>query len=159
MLDRLIAWTTAMSTLRAAPNAETEIRARLAAIVEAIQAKDLDALRRFYAPDVVSFDVEAPLRHVGVDAKLKNWGKVFTIFAAPSYELRDLSIAVGGDVAFAHAFGRLSGKLTTGATTDGTWVRATFCLRRVGGTWLIVHDQVSVPVDVLTGRAVAELEP
>ena len=159
MLDKVLAWTTAMSTLRSGPGAEAEIRARISAIIDGIHAKDLDALRRIYAPDVVSFDVEPPLQHLGVDAKLKNWARVFTVFEDVSYELRDLSITVGVDIAFGHAFGRLSGKLATGATTDGMWVRATFCFRRVGGAWLIVHDQASVPFDVLTGRAVADLEP
>lgn len=159
MLDKVLAWTTAMSMLRSGPGAEAAIRARIAAVTDGIHAKDLDALRGIYASDVVSFDVEPPLQHVGVDAKLKNWAKVFTIFEDVSYELRDLSIAVGVDIAFAHAFGRLSGKLTTGVATDGMWVRATFCFRRVGGAWLIVHDQASVPVDVLTGRVIADLEP
>jgi ketosteroid isomerase-like protein len=39
------------------------------------------------------------------------------------------------------------------------WVRATFCFRKVGGEWLIVHDQVSVPFDLRSGRGVADLEP
>lgn len=159
MLDKLLAWTTAMSALRAAPGADAEIRALIAAVIDGIHAKDPDALRRLYAPDVVSFDVEPPLQHVGVDAKLKNWDRVFTVFQDVSYELRDLRIVTGGDIAFAHGFGRLRGKLATGAATGGTWVRATLCFRRVGGTWLIVHDQASVPAEVTTGRAVADLEP
>jgi NAD(P)H-dependent FMN reductase/ketosteroid isomerase-like protein len=159
MLDKVVAWTAAMSVLRSGPGAEAEIRARIAAVVDGIHAKDLDALRRIYAPDVVSFDVEPPLQHVGVDAKLKNWAKVFAVFEYVSYEVRDLSIAVAGDIAFGHAFGRLSGKLATGAATDGMWARVTFCFRRVGGAWLIVHDQASVPVDALTGRVIADLEP
>lgn len=159
MLDKVIAWTVAMSVSRSGPRAESEIRMRIDAVVEGIHAKDLDALRLVYAPDVASFDVEPPLQHVGADAKMKNWAKVFMIFENVSYEVRDLSIAVGGDIAFAHGFGRLSGTLATGAATDGVWVRATFCFRRVSGEWLIVHDQASLPVDMLTGRAVSDLTP
>ncbi|MBF9066730.1 NAD(P)H-dependent oxidoreductase [Streptacidiphilus fuscans] len=159
MLDKVVSWTTAMSTLRSGPGAETEIRARIDAIVDGIHARDLDALRRIYATDVVSFDVEPPLQHVGVDAKLKNWARVFTLFDEVSYELRDLDVTVGGDLAVAHGFGRLSGRLANGSAVDGMWVRGTFCFRRVGGAWLIVHDQASVPFDVLTGRGVTDLEP
>ncbi|MEY9872032.1 NAD(P)H-dependent FMN reductase/ketosteroid isomerase-like protein [Streptacidiphilus sp. MAP12-33] len=159
MLDKVLAWTTALSTLRTGADPEAEIRALIAAVVDGIHAKDLDALRRNYTTDVVSFDVQPPLRHVGIDAKLKNWTEVFAFFDEVAYEMRDLSVQVGGDLAFAHGFGRLSGRLANGATTDGMWVRATFCLRRVAGTWLIVHDQVSVPYDVLTGRGCADLEP
>jgi ketosteroid isomerase-like protein len=41
----------------------------------------------------------------------------------------------------------------------GGWVRWTAGLRKVDGTWLIVHDQVSVPVDYTTGEALLNLEP
>ncbi|RJL33603.1 DUF4440 domain-containing protein [Bailinhaonella thermotolerans] len=146
-----------MSTQR--ETEEAAIRRRIGELVERLRAKDLDGLAGLYAEDVVSFDVEPPLQHAGVAAKLKNWEKVFTFFRDVDYEIRDLRITVGGDVAFGHGFGRLSGTMTNGAATDGMWVRATFCLRRAGGEWLIAHDQVSVPLDIATGRGVTDLEP
>ncbi len=138
---------------------EARIRQQVNEIVAGIRAKDLDGLRRLYASDVVSFDVEPPLQHVGVEAKLKNWAKVFTFFREVAYEVRDLSVAVGGDVAFGHAFGRLSGTLNDGTVTSGMWVRGTFCFRRLDGSWLIVHDQASVPFDMASGKGVTDLEP
>ncbi|MET9019169.1 nuclear transport factor 2 family protein [Actinopolymorpha sp. NPDC004070] len=138
---------------------EARIRQRIDQIVEGIRAKDLDVLRRIYATDVVSFDVEPPLQHVGIDAKLKNWAKVFTIFGEVSYEVRDLAVTVGGDVAFGHCFGRLSGALNNGTATSGMWVRGTFCFRKSDGEWLVVHDQASVPFDVASGKGVTDLEP
>jgi ketosteroid isomerase-like protein len=39
------------------------------------------------------------------------------------------------------------------------WVRATFCLRKIDGGWLIVNDHVSVPFDIASGNAVTNLEP
>lgn len=138
---------------------EARIRQQVEKIVEGIGAKDLEALKRLYATDVVSFDVEPPLQHVGIDAKLKNWANVFTFFQDVAYELRDLTLTVGDDVAFGHGFGRLSGTLQNGTTTSGMWVRGTFCFRKLDGNWLIVHDQASVPFDVASGRGVADLEP
>ncbi|HEY3506309.1 MAG TPA: nuclear transport factor 2 family protein [Actinocatenispora sp.] len=138
---------------------EAAIRRRLGEIVDGIGAKDLDALQRIYATDVVSFDVEPPLQHVGIDAKMKNWAKAFTFFEDIKYELRDLVVTVGGDVAFGHGFGRLSGTLANGTATSGMWVRGTFCFRRIDGDWVIVHDQASVPFDVATGSGVTDLEP
>jgi ketosteroid isomerase-like protein len=44
---------------------ESEIRQRIDTLVEAIRAKDLDRVMPAYALDVVSFDVEPPLQHVG----------------------------------------------------------------------------------------------
>ncbi|MEU8308610.1 nuclear transport factor 2 family protein [Actinomadura sp. NPDC048955] len=138
---------------------EAEIRQQIDRIVEGIEAKDLKALERVYAPDVVSFDVEPPLQHVGVAAKLKNWTNVFTFFEEVSYEVRDLTLTVGGDVAFGHCFGRLSGKLANGPATDGMWVRATFCFRKADDGWLIAHDQASVPFDIASGKGVVDLKP
>ncbi|NYH87697.1 YybH family protein [Actinopolymorpha rutila] len=138
---------------------EARIRQRIDQIVDGIGAKDLQVLQRIYATDVVSFDVEPPLQHVGIDAKLKNWAKVFTIFSDVSYEVRDLTLTVGADVAFGHCFGRLSGTLNNGTATSGMWVRGTFCFRKIDGEWLITHDQASVPFDLATGKGVTDLEP
>ncbi|MBO0878893.1 MAG: nuclear transport factor 2 family protein [Mycobacterium sp.] len=138
---------------------EAEIKHQIDKIVEGLGAKDLERLRQIYSTDVVSFDVEPPLQHVGIDAKLKNWARVFTIFDKVNYEVRDLTLTVGDDVAFGHGFGRLSGTLMNGTATSGMWVRATFCFRKLGGNWLIVHDQLSVPLDMASGKGVADLEP
>ncbi|MEU4314860.1 nuclear transport factor 2 family protein [Nocardia sp. NPDC024068] len=143
----------------AADAPDAEIRRQVEKIVEGIEAKDLEALRPLYAPDVVSFDIEPPLQHVGIDAKLRNWAKVFTVFEEVTYEIRDLVVTVGGDIAFGHAFGRLGGVLNNGAATGGMWVRITFCFRRIEGRWSVVHDQVSVPFDIATGSGVADLAP
>ncbi|ANN19233.1 DUF4440 domain-containing protein [Amycolatopsis orientalis] len=138
---------------------EAELRRHIGKIVEGIKAKDLDALRRLYADDVVSFDIDPPLQHVGIDAKLKNWANVFTFFQDVGYEVRDLTLTVDERVAFGHCFGRLSGTTKDGVAVDGMWVRATFCFRKIDGNWLIAHDQVSVPLDIATGKGVTDLEP
>ncbi|MBB5781482.1 YybH family protein [Nonomuraea jabiensis] len=138
---------------------EAEIRELVGRIVEGLQGKDLEGLKRLYATDIVSFDVEPPLQHVGIEAKLKNWAPVFTFFERVSYEVRDLTLTVGDDVAFGHAFARLSGTLKNGTATSGMWVRVTYCLQKIDGTWLIAHDQVSVPLDIASGKGVVDLEP
>lgn len=138
---------------------EVEIRRHIDKVVEGLRAKDLDALRQLYTTDVVSFDVEPPLQHVGIAPKLENWAKVFMFFESVTYEVRDLSFTVGDDVAFGHAFARLSGTLNNGAATSGMWVRVTYGMRKIDDTWLIAHDQVSVPLDIASGKGVVDLEP
>ena len=146
-----------MSTQR--DDDEAKIRQQIDKIIEGIRARDLDGLKRVYAAGIVSFDVEPPLQHVGVEAKMRNWANVFTIFQDATYEVRDLTIATGDDVAFGHGFGRLSGTLKNGTATAGMWVRATFCFQKVDGNWLIAHDQVSVPLDLASGKGVTDLQP
>ena len=138
---------------------ETAIRGQIEKVIDGLRAKDLDILREPYASDVVSFDVEPPLQHVGIEAKLANWERVFQVFETVDYELRDLTLTIGDDVAFGHAFGRLSGTMKNGVATAGMWVRVTYGLRRIDGTWRIAHDQVSVPLDILSGNGMVDLEP
>jgi uncharacterized protein (TIGR02246 family) len=138
---------------------EANIRQQVDKIIEGLRAKDLDGLKQIYATDVVSFDVEPPLQHVGIEAKLKNWARVFTLFQDVSYEVRNLTLTVGDEVAFGHGFARLSGTLKNGSATSGMWVRVTFCFRKFDGNWLIAHDQVSVPFDIASGKGLADLEP
>jgi ketosteroid isomerase-like protein len=107
----------------------------------------------------VSFDIVPPLRHVGAKAKEKNWADAFAIHQRPlDYEIRDLTIVVCDDVAFAHSLNRISGTSTDGKRND-IWVRFTACFRKIDGNWLIAHDHVSVPLDPASGRAFMNLEP
>ncbi|MEU2038580.1 YybH family protein [Nocardia niwae] len=138
---------------------EAELRRHIDKVVEALRAKDLESLRQFYTADVVSFDVEPPLQHAGIAAKLENWARVFVFFESLTYEVRDLTFTVGDEVAFGHAFARLSGTLRNGAATNGMWVRVTYGMRKIDGIWLIAHDQVSVPLDIPSGKGVVDLEP
>jgi ketosteroid isomerase-like protein len=139
--------------------AAVEIRRRIDALLNAIRAMDLEGVMPIYAPDIVSFDVEPPLQHVGAAAKRRNWAKVFAAYQPPlDYEVRDLTITAGDDVAFGRGLARLSGTLKNGITS-AYWVRWTSCFRKIDGAWLIVHDQVSTPLDIETGRALLNLEP
>lgn len=138
---------------------EADIRRRIDKLAESIRAMDLEGVKSIYAPDIVSFDVVPPLQHVGAEAQWKNWADVFTAYRRPlGYEIRDLTITVGGDVAFGHSLNRISGTLKNG-NRSGYWVRWTPCFRKIDGHWLIVHHQASVPFDVESGRALLDLEP
>jgi uncharacterized protein (TIGR02246 family) len=139
---------------------EAGIRQLIDKMAEAIRTMDLEGLKACFAPDMVSFDVGGPpLQTVGAEAKLKNWEMAFSVFQRPiGYEIRDLAITVGDDVAFGHSFNRFSGTSGNGDGI-GPWVRYTACFQKIDGSWFIAHDQVSVPVDFASGRALLNLEP
>lgn len=138
---------------------EDAIRRQIDSIAEAIRRKDLESLRQVYAADVVSYDIEPPLQHLGVEAKLNNWAHVFSVFERATYELRDLTLVLGGDLALGYAFARLHGTLKDGTATNGIWVRVTYGLRKTDGAWVITHDHVSVPLDIPSGNRVVDLVP
>ena len=140
-------------------NDETAIKRVIEGGVNAVRNKDIGGVMSLYAPEVVSFDIVPPLRYVGADAFRNVWEEVFSSFQGPiGYEIHDLSITVGDDVAFTHSLNRISGTMNTGQKTD-LWLRWTACFSKINGKWLIVHHQNSVPVDLKTGGAVLDLKP
>jgi PhnB protein len=89
----------------------------------------------------------------GLDAWFATWqGPI-------GYEIHDLGIAAGGDVAFCHGLARLTGTKTDGEKPD-VWFRLTLGLRRAADGWVIVHEHESVPF-YMDGslRAAVDLKP
>jgi len=128
---------------------QAAIRALVDAFVAAVRAKDIDGVMHVFAREVVSFDLGPPLQH-GSEDFVRRWRALFEAHSGPvDYEVRDLSITVGGDVAFSHSLNR----------NGERWLRWTACYRRMDGWWRIVHEHVSVPVDMRQGTAVLELTP
>jgi uncharacterized protein (TIGR02246 family) len=128
-----------MTADRSKATAEAEIRALIDAQAEAIRAKDIDGSAANYAPDVLLFDVVNPLQSIGADAARRRLAEWFSSFEGPiGYELRDLTIAAGDDVAFAHSLSRVRATTTAGKKLD-MWWRATVCYRRIDGAWTITH--------------------
>jgi len=141
---------------------EAQIRQLIAEQETAMRAKDAERLIARYTPEAVKFDLAPPLRHTGAEVhdvdRLRSW---FSGFDGPiEYEIRDLSVTAGEDVAFCHSLNRLS------ATPRGTtyrfnlWFRATVCLRKVDGGWRIAHEHNSTPF-YMDGsfRAALDLQP
>ena len=138
---------------------EAAIRGLIDGFVRAIRARDVKGVMSVFAPDVVSFDVGPPLQHGGGEAFVKRWKELFDAYQGPiQYEVQDLAITTRDDVAFSHSLNRIAGTLKNGRETD-RWLRWTAGYRKVDGKWLIVHEQVSVPVDVKSGKALLDLKP
>ena len=139
--------------------AEALIRERVEELVRAIRAKDIDGVMSCYGPGIVSFDLNPPLRYGGTEKKRRAWHDVFASFpGAIGYDVSDLHVTTLGDLGFVHSVNHVNGTLAGGRVSD-LWVRWTACFQRIDGAWLIVHDQVSVPLDVATGRGAVDLEP
>lgn len=138
---------------------EAQVRQRVADLAKAVSAKDIDRVMPFYAPDIVSFDLNPPLRYGGADVKRDAWRKMFAAYSGPlTYDVRELDVTADGELAFVHSLNHVKGTLANGRAS-AMWVRWTACLRRTGGVWLVLHDHVSVPADVEHGRAALDLTP
>jgi ketosteroid isomerase-like protein len=72
-----------------------------------------------YAPDIVSFDAIARLQFKGVDEYRKHWEACLSFCQGPiTFEIHDLKITAGDDVAFSHCRGRC-GERETARKTAG----------------------------------------
>jgi len=140
---------------------EAQIKALLDRWAKAFEARDINGIMSNYAPGdaVVAYDVVPPLQYKGKEAYRKDYLEFLGQYDGPiQVEYRDMRVLSGGDVAFVHALERFTGKLKNGQQSD-LWLRYTGGLRKVDGTWLIVHDHVSVPADFENGKAALDLKP
>jgi uncharacterized protein (TIGR02246 family) len=148
-----------MTTKENTAENDAAIRELIDGFVKAIRAKDINGVMSVFAPEVVSFDLGPPLQHGGGGTFMKRWLELFESYQGPiDYEVRDLRITAADDLAFSHSLNRIGGMTKNGRTTD-RWLRWTACYLKTNGKWLIVHEQVSVPVDVRSGKAVLDLKP
>jgi ketosteroid isomerase-like protein len=138
---------------------EAVVRQRVEDYARAVSAKDIDRVMSLYAPSIVSFDLNPPLRYAGLDNKRRAWQEFFATYSGPvAYEVREVDVLTDGELAFAHCLNHVRGTMASGHVTD-FWVRWTVCFRRIEGVCLVVHDHVSVPADLEHGKAVVNLKP
>ena len=141
---------------------EAQIRQLMDERATAMRARDAERLVSGYAPNVVKFDLAPPLQRTPADARdvnrLRTW---FSGFDGPiDYEIRDLTVTTGEDIAFCHSLNRLSTTPHGAPRSFNLWFRATICLRKVDGTWRITHEHNSTPF-YMDGsfRAAVDLAP
>jgi len=138
---------------------ESRIRAVINGWAEAIRDRDSTALAACFVPDAVVFDLVEPLQFAGADSVKKRAEQWLTSFQGPiDYEVRDLKITAGEQVAFCHSLNHVNGTTKQGATID-MWWRGTVCFAKIGGKWMVVHEHSSVPFDIATGEASTNLQP
>jgi ketosteroid isomerase-like protein len=124
---------------------EQAIRALVAAREKAMQEGDAKLLTSHYTPDLVQFSLAPPLQQAGPDEQgLRNWFAGFG--GSVGFEVRELAVTIGGDVAFCHSLNCLSATPAAGgAERFALWFRSTLGLRRVDGGWRISHEHQSTP--------------
>jgi ketosteroid isomerase-like protein len=133
---------------------EAKIRTQLDQFVAAMNAKDVDAIMKFYVADesLVVFDLIPPRQYVGAAAYRKDYEGFLSSFNGPiKLEINDLSVTVDGKLAYTRRIDHLTGTDAKGKKVEIV-ARVTDVFRKIEGNWLIVHEHVSVPVDMATGK-------
>ncbi len=146
---------------RAVTDPDVSIRALEHNFAEAVKAKNLDKIMANYAvsEDLVVFDVVPPLQYTGWTAYKEDWKKVLAGCAnAPTMEIRDLHVYGDMRFAFSHSIQHFACTDAKGKKLAMTF-RATDGYANFDGKWLIVHEHVSVPVDLATGKVQLNANP
>jgi uncharacterized protein (TIGR02246 family) len=150
----LIALSVTASGTPARADARGEIKALEDRFIAAFKAKDVDAIMKIYAPGqgLVVFDVIPPRQYVGAPAYRKDWQTFLGNLEGPvTVELTDLDIGADRNLAYSHSIQRVAGTDKQGKKLDLT-LRVTDVYQKVRGRWYIIHEHVSVPVDLDTDK-------
>lgn len=127
---------------------EVKVRTLLEAWAKATREERQDDVLSGHAEDVLIYDVLPPMKYEGTEAYRKGWDEWQPDTQGEGqFDLQDLVVIAGKDVAFAHCFIKCGGTLPNGTTFEDL-VRATFCLTKASGSWKVAHQHVSKPFQV-----------
>ena len=130
-----------METQKTKESNESQISKILYDWADATRKGETKTILSNHAPDVLIFDVLAPLQYKGAEAYKKSWADWWPTSEGKSlFDLHELSVTASETVAFAH------GILKCGNEPKINWVRVTFCLIKTDGTCKITHQHGSMPM-------------
>jgi uncharacterized protein (TIGR02246 family) len=126
---------------------EEQIRTLIQRWADAVHVGDLDTVLSDHADDIVMFDVPPPENGVrGRDAYRDVWPPFFEWQAmGASFEIVELDVTVGEDVAYAWALLRCGTPEELSADPTNR-LRLTIGLRKEGGRWVVAHEHHSFPL-------------
>ena len=125
---------------------EDDIRRLIERWASAVHAGDLPSVLDQHAEDIVMFDVPPPNDGVrGLDAYRATWPPFFEWQrSGGSFEIVELDVTAGADVAFAWALLRCGTDSQLRDDPDRR-LRLTVGLRRAGERWIVAHEHHSFP--------------
>ena len=125
-------------------NDERQIRELIERWATAVHAGDLPAVLAHHAEDIVMFDVPPPEEGVrGISAYRDTWPPFFEWQRSGAlFEIVELAVTAGADVAYAHALLRCGRPRELEAEPDRR-LRLTIGLRKVVRDWLVTHEHHS----------------
>lgn len=109
------------------------------------ETKNLDGIMSHIAPDVVSYEHEAPLEYIGADkvrAVCRSGLEQTT--GQVTWTVPELSVVARDDLAVAWGLNRMTAQMPDGTLAE-EWSRGTRVFRRENGEWTMVHQHVSYP--------------
>jgi ketosteroid isomerase-like protein len=127
----------------------TENEAVIGDLVEnwarAVRTKNLNGILANHSPDILMFDVPPPIQSNGIEEYRKTWDLFFSWYQDSGvFDIREMNITAGNDVAFVTALMRCAGTESNGDKTELDF-RLTVGLRKIGDQWTVTHEHHSIP--------------
>jgi uncharacterized protein (TIGR02246 family) len=124
---------------------ETAIRDLIENWARAVRSKNFNRILANHSPDILMFDVPPPLQSKGIEAYRKTWD-IFFSWSRDSgvYDINEMNITAGNDVAFVTAMMRCAGTEANGEKLELEF-RVTVGLHKIEGQWIVMHEHHSVP--------------
>ncbi len=113
---------------------------------------------KYYDPteEITVFDMGGPSReYAGQKAVRADFEKAFAGIKNVKVQFIELKVVADGKLALARSVQRYTATGPDGKPIDITF-RQTDFLHKVNGQWKILHQHISVPVDMATGKAIMD---
>jgi ketosteroid isomerase-like protein len=134
-----------MNTANNRSTDEAQIRDLVEGWARAVRSKNIDGILANHSPEILMFDVPPPAQSKGMEAYKKTWDVFFAWFQDSGiFDISELNITAGDDVAFATALMRCAGTEANGDKIELDF-RLTICFRKIDERWTVMHEHHSVP--------------
>lgn len=109
-------------------------------------------LNQYCASDVILFDVST--QHNSVKEYKAAWDQ-FKPFMMEGMQIsrRDITICASDGLAVIHCHSKVENPALE-EQLQIPWCRTTLCMQKRNGQWYVVHQHISMPVDLTTGKAI-----
>lgn len=119
---------------------------------QAIINQDINELLGQCISDVSLFDVSSQL--YGIEEYKIEWEKFSPFIKGKmSISRRDAKLYVSDQLAILHCHSKVE-SATVQYKQKMPWCRTTLCLQQIQGRWCVIHQHISVPIDMSTGKVV-----
>lgn len=118
----------------------------------ALKNNDIDQIIQSYTDDFSLFDVSSQLSGLmQYKAELERLSPYLT---KNSYiRRRNIKVHVSGDLAFLYFYTKIENKQID-TLLEMPWCRTTLCLQKKNKKWMVLHQHISIPVNIVTKQAV-----
>lgn len=118
----------------------------------AIIGTEMNELMQQCALDISMFDVSTQLS--GVEEYRHEWQKISPYFS-PDMKIvrRNVKLYASEQLAVLHCHSKIE-VLSAKDLGNMPWCRTTLCLQKKKKQWRVVHQHISMPIDIVTGQVV-----